>query len=209
MAAELGVPVFDIDIVLEGGSIDVNGQGLLMTTESCLLNPNRNRALSRDQIEEKLAAFLTVDEFLWLGDGIAGDDTDGHIDDLTRFVAAETVVTAVESDPNDINHGPLQDNLKRLRSFRTHNGRSLNVVELPMPPAIVWEGQRLPATYANFYIANHVILLPGYDPRTDEIARGILQEQFPARDVVVIDCTDLIWGFGAFHCLTQQVPAVL
>ncbi len=208
MAAELGVPVFDVDMVLEGGSIDVNGAGLLMTTESCLLNKNRNPALSRDQIEQTLAAHLGVDEFLWLGDGIEGDDTDGHIDDLARFVAEETVVTAIEPNRDDVNHGPLRENLAALKRFHTRAGRPLNVVELPMPPAVVWEGQRLPATYANFYIANHVVLLPGYNKRIDEIARGILQEQFRTREVVVIDCTEMIWGFGAFHCLTQQVPAV-
>jgi len=207
MAAELDVPLFDNAMVLEGGSIDVNGRGLLMTTTSCLLNPNRNPTLNQQQIEEQLTAYLGVEEFLWLGDGIEGDDTDGHIDDLARFVAEDVVVTTVEPNAEDVNHRPLSENLQTLKNFRTRAGRSLQIVELPMPPAVVWEGQRLPATYANFYIANRVVLLPGYNKTTDETARSILQDIFPTREVIVIDCSDLIWGLGAFHCLTQQVPA--
>ncbi|HEX6987610.1 MAG TPA: agmatine deiminase family protein, partial [Planctomycetaceae bacterium] len=206
MASILGVPRFERPIVLEGGSIDVNGAGALLTTEACLLNPNRNPGLSRERIEAELRDGLGVDEVLWLGDGIAGDDTDGHVDDLTRFVAERTVVTVVESDPHDENYAVLRENLRRLRSM-TVGGRPLEVVELPMPPAVVYEGQRLPASYANFYITNGAVLLPGYDRATDERATAILSEHFPNREVVVIDCTDLIWGLGAFHCLTQQVPA--
>lgn len=205
MAEILGVPRLDCDMVLEGGSIDVNGAGALLTTEACLLNPNRNPDLSRDEIERRLRAGLGVEEILWLGDGIAGDDTDGHIDDLTRFVAERTVVTVVESDPHDENYAPLRENLRRLRSM-TVAGRPLEVVELPMPPAVVYDGQRLPASYANFYIANRSVLLPGYDRKTDARAKAVLAELFPTRDVIVIDCTDLVWGLGAFHCLTQQVP---
>jgi len=205
MAEILGVPRIDRDIVLEGGSIDVNGAGALLTTEACLLNPNRNPHLSREQIEAELRAGLGVDEILWLGDGIVGDDTDGHIDDITRFVAERTVVTVVESDPHDENYHLLQDNLRRLRAM-TVSGRPLEIVELPMPPAVVYEDQRLPASYANFYITNRSVLLPGYHPPTDERAKLILADLFPTREIVVIDCTDLIWGLGAFHCLTQQVP---
>jgi agmatine deiminase len=206
MAEILGVPRLDQDIVLEGGSIDVNGAGALLTTEACLLNPNRNPHLSREQIEDRLRRGLGVEEILWLGDGIVGDDTDGHIDDLARFVAERTVVTVVESDPHDENYAPLQDNLRRLRAM-TVAGRPLDFVELPMPPALVYDGQRLPASYANFYITNRSVLLPGYDRRTDARARSILTDLFSNREVIVIDCTDLIWGLGAFHCLTQQVPA--
>jgi agmatine deiminase len=205
MAEILRVPRFEQDMVLEGGSIDVNGCGGLLTTEACLLNPNRNPDLTREQIEERLQSGLGVEEILWLGDGIAGDDTDGHIDDLTRFIAKRTVVTVVESDPADENYEPLRENLRRLR-LMTVAGRPLEVVELPMPPALVYEGQRLPASYANFYITNRSVLLPGYDRKTDARAKAVLAEQFPGREIVVIDCTDLIWGLGAFHCLTQQVP---
>jgi len=203
---ELGLRVFSPGMVLEGGAVDVNGRGTLLTTEACLLHPNRNPGLSRGEIEERLRAYLGVRHILWLGDGIAGDDTDGHVDDLARFVDPETVVAVVEEDPRDENYEPLQENLKRLRSMRDQDGRPLRVETLPMPRPIRHEGQRLPASYANFYIANGVILLPGYDPPRDEVARDTLQRLFPTRRVVVIDCTDLVWGLGAFHCVTQQWP---
>ena len=195
-------------MILEGGSIDVNGEGLLLTSESCLLNPNRNPHLSRDQIERRLQDMLGVHTIYWLGDGIAGDDTDGHIDDMTRFVDPQTIATAVEPDPHDENYRPLQANLERLRAFRTPDGAAFEIIELPMPPPVVHAGQRLPASYANFYVANQVVLLPTYRSDCDERAREILQACFPEREVIGIDCTDLIWGLGAFHCLTQQVPAV-
>jgi agmatine deiminase len=204
---ELGVPVFHPGIVLEGGSIDVNGQGTLLTTEACLLNPNRNPTLHRGAIEEHLRDYLGVKHILWLGDGIAGDDTDGHVDDLTRFVDATTIVTVVEDDPGDENYEPLQENLERLSRMTDQDGRSLRVVQLPMPRPLTHEGQRLPASYANFYIGNEVVLLPTYDPERDEQARDILQTLFPTREVIGIDCTDLVWGLGAFHCVTQQWPA--
>ena len=204
---ELGLPVFHPGIVMEGGSIDVNGQGTLLTTEACLLNPNRNPNLTRADIEARLRAYLGVDHILWLGEGIAGDDTDGHVDDLTRFVDPTTVVTVVEEDPGDENYEPLQENLQRLRRMRDQEGIPLRVELLPMPPALHHEGQRLPASYANFYIANGVVLLPGYDPGRDAEARTTLERLFPDRRVVVIDCTELVWGLGAFHCLTQQWPA--
>ncbi len=207
IAEELSLPVFQPGIVLEGGSIDVNGRGTLLTTESCLLNPNRNPELSRREIEQFLRAYLGMRHILWLGDGIVGDDTDGHIDDLTRFVDDRTVVTVVEDDPSDENYEPLQKNLERLQDMTDQDGLPLRVVTLPMPRGLWHDGQRLPASYANFYIANGVVLLPTYDPARDEEARAILQGLFPSREVVGIDCTDLVWGLGAFHCVTQQWPA--
>jgi agmatine deiminase len=208
IAEECGIPVYHPDMILEGGSIDVNGRGTLLTTEACLLNPNRNPQLDREQIEARLRAYLGVRHILWLGDGIAGDDTDGHVDDLTRFVSPTTVVTVVEDDPSDENYAPLQENLDRLRGMRDQDGTPLQVETLPMPRPLHHEGQRLPASYANFYIANGLVLLPTYDPDRDEEARATLARLLPGRDVVGIDCTDLVWGLGAFHCVTQQWPAV-
>jgi agmatine deiminase len=207
IGAELGLPVFEPGIVMEGGSIDVNGRGTLLTTEACLLNPNRNPQLDRSAIEQCLRDCLGVSKILWLGDGIEGDDTDGHVDDLTRFVHESTVVTVVESDPSDRNYEPLQENLERLRRMSDQNGRPLRVVPLPMPRPLYHEGQRLPASYANFYIANGLVLVPTYDPPRDEEALATLRDVFPGREVVGIDCTDLVWGLGAFHCITQQWPA--
>jgi len=208
MAEELKTPRREGGMILEGGSIEVNGAGLLMTTESCLLNPNRNPHLSQNQIEERLRDYLGVETIYWLGDGIVGDDTDGHIDDITRFVAPHTIVTAVEHDESDANFQPLQENLKLLRDFRTSDGLPFDVIQLPMPPAVIHEGQRLPASYANFYIGNQVVLLPTYRSARDEEAREVLESCFPNREVIGIDCTDIVWGLGAFHCLTQQIPAV-
>ncbi len=207
MAETLGIPCRKGGMVLEGGSIDSNGEGLLLTTEGCLLNPNRNPELSRDQIETRLLEMLGVEKILWLGDGIVGDDTDGHIDDLSRFVAPRTVVTAIEDDPADGNFAPLRENLRRLEAMTDLEGRRLEIVPIPMPPPVVYEGQRLPASYANFYVANKVVLLPTYNHPNDESAQSTLAKLFPGRDVIGLDCTDLIWGLGAFHCLTQQVPA--
>lgn len=207
VAEELGIPVLTPGMILEGGSIDVNGTGALITTEACLLNPNRNPSRSKTEIEAMLRRYLGVSAVLWLGDGIMGDDTDGHVDDLTRFVSPDTVVTVVEEDPRDVNYGVLRDNLDRLRTMHLPDGSPLRVITLPMPRPVVYEGERLPASYANFYIGNEVVLLPGYDAERDELARATLQHLFPARRVVVIDCTPLVWGLGAFHCLTQQWPA--
>ena len=207
IGGELGVPVVAPGMILEGGSIDVNGAGALLTTEQCLLNPNRNPSLSRSEIEDRLRACLGVRKILWLGEGIEGDDTDGHIDDLTRFVSADTVVTVIEPDPRDSNYAPLRDNLERLRAMTDQDAQPLRIVELPMPPAMYYEGQRLPVSYANFYIANGVVLLPGFDRARDAAARAVLQPLFPDREVRVIDCTDLVWGLGAIHCVTQQWPA--
>jgi agmatine deiminase len=206
VAEELGLPVFHPGIVLEGGSIDVNGQGTLLTTESCLLNRNRNPQLDRAAIEQYLRAYLGVSTILWLGEGIVGDDTDGHVDDLTRFVDPTTVVTVLEDNPADENYEPLQSNLERLNRMTDQAGRPLRVVTLPMPHPLWYDGQRLPASYANFYIANGLVLLPTYDPGRDDEARSILQSLFPTREVIGMDCTDLVWGLGAFHCVTQQWP---
>ncbi len=208
IGAKFKIRVFKPGIVMEGGSIDVNGAGTLLTTESCLLNPNRNPSLSRAQIEQHLKDFLGVTKILWLGEGIEGDDTDGHVDDLTRFVDPTTVVTVVEDDPRDANFQPLKENLERLRRMADQDGRPLRVLTLPMPPAMHFDGQRLPASYANFYIANEVVLLPAYHPPTDEVARATLQKCFPTRRVIPVDSRDLVWGLGSFHCVTQQWPAV-
>ena len=203
---ELGIPVISPGMILEGGSIDVNGQGTLLTTEACLLNPNRNPSLSRERIEAQLRRYLGVRHILWLGDGIEGDDTDGHIDDLTRFVGPRTVVTVIEENQADTNYQPLQENLELLRSMTDQDGEPLEIVTLPMPRPLYHEDQRLPASYANFYIGNRVVLLPAYDPPRDAEACATLQRLFPDREVVAIDCTDLVWGLGAFHCVTQQWP---
>ncbi|MEO6067904.1 MAG: agmatine deiminase family protein [Gemmatimonadales bacterium] len=206
VGGKFGIRVFHPGIVMEGGAIEVNGAGTLMTSESCLLNKNRNPQLSRGEIEACLRDYYGVSHILWLGDGIAGDDTDGHIDDMTRFTDAQTVVTAVEPDPKDQNHGPLAENLERLRAMKDQDGLPFRILELPMPPALFQEDQRLPASYANFYIANGVVLMPGYHPPTDEKARAVLAQAFPDREIVVINSTDLLWGLGSFHCVSQQWP---
>jgi agmatine deiminase len=207
VAEILDVPVFYPGMILEGGAIDVNGAGSLLTTESCLLNKNRNPSLSRDEIEQRLRDYLGVRDVLWLGDGIAGDDTDGHIDDLARFVSEKTVITVVEENRDDENYEPLQENLARLQATKIR-GRAIEVITLPMPTRMMREGLRMPATYANFYIANACVLVPTFADHTDEAALSILRECFPNRRVLGIDCRELIWGLGAFHCLTQQQPAV-
>ena len=208
VAELLGVPAFHPGIVMEGGSLDVNGLGTLLTTEACLLNPNRNPALERADIERYLRDFLGVRTIVWLGEGIAGDDTDGHVDDLARFVAPSTVVTVVEDDSADANYRPLQDSLRRLRAARDQDGRSLEVITLPMPGVVTLEGQRLPASYANFYVANEVVLVPTFSHPNDAAALAILGRCFPSRRVLGIESTELVWGLGAFHCATQQQPAV-
>jgi agmatine deiminase len=197
-------------VVLEGGSIDVNGRGSLLTTEECLLSPvqRRNPSLSRRQLEVALCRYLGASNVLWLDRGIAGDDTHGHIDDIARFVAADTVVACVEPSRADVNHEPLAANFARLRSMRDQDGRRLDVVPLPMPRPIVFRGRRLPASYANFYIANGVVLVPVFNDRNDRAALNILAELFPARDVIPIYAGDLVWGLGTLHCLSQQQPAV-
>ena len=207
VAKQLGLPVFDYSgFVLEGGSIDVNGAGSVLTTESCLLNPNRNPKLDRKAIEKCLHETIGVSQVLWLGDGIEGDDTDGHVDDLTRFVSRSVVVTVTEEDESDPNFLPLRTNLDRLHEMRLHDGEPLHVLTLPMPTPILRDGLRLPASYANFYIANEVVLLPVFGEGNDAWAESVLREAFPGRRIVSIDCRELIWGLGAFHCLTQQQP---
>ena len=206
IASVRGLPCFTPDMILEGGSIEVNGQGTLITTESCLLNPNRNPALDRAAIEQRLSDYLGVRKVLWLGEGIAGDDTDGHVDDLTRFVDAQTVVAAVEPDSQHPNHPPLQVNLQRLQAMCTQDGNSLRVIELPMPEPVLDQGERLPASYANFYIGNRTVLMPAFGQSRDADAQAILQQCFPSRRVLPLDSTNLIRGLGSFHCLTQQEP---
>lgn len=208
IAKELGLPVYHPGIVMEGGSVEFNGRGTLLTSTSCLLNKNRNPHLSQQEIEQYLVDYYGADHILWVDEGIVGDDTDGHIDDTVRFVNEDTVVTVVEENKNDENYGLLQHNLKQLKQMRLENGKQLNIVELPMPDAVVYEDMRLPASYANFYIANKSVIVPTYNCKNDEKALTILQEYFPDREVVGIDSTDIIWGLGSFHCLSQQEPEI-
>ena len=200
----------DHHVVLEGGSIDVNGGGLMLTTEECLLSKiqQRNPGLTRKELEQVFADYLGIEKVIWLGRGIAGDDTHGHIDDIARFVAPETIVAVVESSRSDANYQALQENLQRLRSATDLLGRKLQIVELPLPRAIMFQGQRLPASYANFYIANAAVLVPTFNDPNDRIASGILSELITDRPVVGIHAVDLVWGLGALHCLTQQQPAL-
>ena len=207
MAEDLLVPAFKADMILEGGSIDVNGDGLLMTTESCLLNPNRNSDLGRDDIEQRLRDYLGIEHVIWLKEGIVGDDTDGHIDDLARFVGPKRIVAAVESDPASENYDILQNNLEVLKGIRLSDGSALEVVELPMPAQRQVKSITMPASYANFYVGNGTVLVPTFEDEKDAEAIAVLQRAFPSRRIVGLYCGDLIWGLGAFHCLTQQVPA--
>jgi agmatine deiminase len=198
------------ELVLEGGSIDTNGAGILLTTEECLLSPvqQRNPGVTREQLEQAFHDYLGIDQVLWMNRGIAGDDTHGHVDDITRFVGSETIVTVVEPNRDDENHQPLAENLDRLRSAHTLDGKPFRIVELPLPSPVIFEGQRLPASYANFYIANGLILVPTFNDPNDRRALNILAELFPQHRVVGIHCVDFIWGLGALHCMTQQQPAV-
>ena len=208
----LKVPRFEPGIVMEGGSIEVNGAGVVLTTEQCLLNPNRNPELNQAQIEQYLKTYLGVQKVLWLGKGIVGDDTDGHVDDLARFVSPSVIVCAVEEDPADANYELLQDNLERLRHMTDAQGRSFEIVSLPMPGIVGGESSetrnldRLPASYANFYIANRVVLAPLFGHANDARALETLQLLFPTRRVVGINCEPLLWGMGTIHCVTQQQP---
>jgi agmatine deiminase len=196
-------------IVLEGGSIDVNGAGTILTTEECLLSKQqqRNPHMARIHYEKAFADYLGAPHTIWLGRGILGDDTHGHVDDLTRFVAKSTVVTMVEPNSRDVNHAPLRANLRRLQSARDQDGRQLTIVELPMPQPVIFEGRHLPASYANFYIANGVVLVPVFNRANDRVALETLAQLFPTREIVPIYSGDFIWGFGAMHCMTQQQPA--
>jgi agmatine deiminase len=196
-------------VVLEGGSIDVNGRGTLLTTEECLLSKvqQRNPGMKRADYEQIFADYLGIKQVIWLGSGIAGDDTHGHVDDIARFVAPDTVVTAVEANPKDANYAPLRENLRRLRETTDQDGRPLAIIELPMPTPVIFEGRRLPASYGNFYIANRVVLVPVFNDSNDRFALDTLADLFPDREVIGIYSGDLIWGFGAMHCMTQQQPA--
>jgi agmatine deiminase len=214
VADQLGLPSWQPAcagrrVVLEGGSIDGNGQGLLLTTEECLLSPvqARNPGLTRADLEQVFSDYLGVKKVLWLGRGIAGDDTHGHVDDLARFVGPRTLVTAIEDNPADDNYRPLQENLERLRGMTDEAGRSLEVVPLPMPGPVVFAGQRLPASYANFYVANDRVLVPTFNDPNDRRALGVLADLFPGRKVIGVHAVDLVWGLGTLHCLTQQQPA--
>jgi agmatine deiminase len=196
-------------LVLEGGSIDTNGAGISLTTEECLLSDvqQRNPGVSREKLEQAFHDFLGVDQIIWLGSGIAGDDTHGHVDDISRFVGPETIVTAVEPDTRDANHAPLAENLQRLKSARTLDDKQFTLVELPLPRPVIFRGQRLPASYANFYIANGLVLVPTFNDPNDRVALSILADVFPGRDVIGIHSVDLVWGLGTLHCMTQQQPA--
>ena len=219
LASTLQFPVRKIDMVLEGGSIDVNGKGTLLTTENCLLNPNRNPSFSKEKIEQHLKENLGVTHILWLKEGIQGDDTSGHVDDLTRFVGPRTVVTVVQEDPNDPDFAPLQENLGRLKTMKDQDGNPLEIIPIAQPKPVYVsehqptkakvtekEGFRIPASYANFYIANECVLLPVWNDPKDADAISTLQKCFPGRRIVPIDSRILTWGFGSFHCLTQQQP---
>ncbi len=207
IAAYQQLPLYSATLVLEGGAIDVNGCGSLLTTESCLLNPNRNPLLRKRQIEQHLRDYLGVTEILWLGDGLAGDDRDGHIDSVARFVDPTTIVAVTEPDPASPNHLVLEDNLCRLRALRTPGGEPFRIIPLPMPGPVEHQGQPLPASYANFYIANRLVIVPTYRDPNDPEALDVLRRVFPGRRVIGIDSTDLIWGLGSFHSLSQQEPA--
>jgi agmatine deiminase len=196
-------------VVLEGGSIDVNGCGTLLTTEECLLSKvqQRNPGMDREAYEQGFAEYLGATNVIWLGKGISGDDTHGHVDDLSRFVSPDTVVIMVESNTGDTNHRPLRDNLRRLHAARDQAGKRLNIVELPMPRPVIFESRRLPASYANFYIANNVVLVPVFNDPNDRIALNTLAELFASRAIIPIYSGDLVWGLGTMHCMTQQQPA--
>ncbi|MBS1591670.1 MAG: agmatine deiminase family protein [Bacteroidetes bacterium] len=198
--------VFEPKIIMEGGSVEFNGEGTLLTSTACLLNPNRNPHLNKQQIEEYLINYYGVEQILWVDEGIVGDDTDGHIDDTVRFVNADTVITVVEENKQDENYNLLQHNLKQLQQMRLLNGKQLNIIELPMPNTVIYENQRLPASYANFYICNEYVIVPTFRCAKDDKALQIIQSAFKDRDVIGIDSTDIIWGLGSFHCLSQQEP---
>ena len=208
----LKVPRFEPGIVMEGGSIEVNGDGCVLTTEQCLLNPNRNPHLSKNEIEQYLKDYVGVEKVLWLGEGIVGDDTDGHIDDIARFVSPNVIVCAVEDDSRDANYKLLQDNLRRLQTMTDVKGRSMEIVTLPMPGIVGGKNtggrdlDRLPASYANFYIANGDVLAPVFGHPNDARALEVLQTVFPDRHVIGINCEPLVWGMGTIHCVTQQQP---
>ncbi|UFH45906.1 agmatine deiminase family protein [Flavobacterium galactosidilyticum] len=210
----LNIPVTQViykgkPVIVEGGAIDTNGRGTLLTSEECLMHPDiqvRNPNFSKEDYEAVFKEYLGITNVIWLGDGVEGDDTHGHIDDLCRFVNEDTIVTIVETDPQDHNYKPLQDNLKRLQNAKLENGKSPVIVALPMPKRLDFEGLRLPASYANFLILNNSVLVPTFNDSNDRVALNIISECFPDREIIGISCTDFIWGFGTLHCLSQQIP---
>ena len=207
IAAALGLRRFEKKMIMEGGSLEVNGAGLLLTTESCLLNRNRNPAMSKAEIEQALRDFLGVHTIHWLGDGIIGDDTDGHIDDMTRFFSADGIVTVLESNKRDKNYPILLENLERLHALRTPEGKKFKVVALPMPKPCWCDGQQMPASYANFLVINGAVLMPAFrQPKRDAAAAEVLAACFPGREIIPIDCLELVWGLGTLHCISQQQP---
>lgn len=208
IAKEKQLPLFYPNIIMEGGSVDFNGAGTVLTSKCCLLNPNRNPHLNQAQIEKYLCDYYGVQQVLWVSEGIVGDDTDGHIDDTVRFVNEDTVVTVVEENKESENYALLQQNLTELKQMRLLNGKQLNIIELPMPADVIYEDQLLPASYANFYISNGHVVVPTYRCAQDDKALQIIQACFPTREVVGIDSTDIIWGLGSFHCLSQQEPSI-
>ncbi len=202
------IPVYHPGIIMEGGSVEFNNNGTLITSTACLLNPNRNPQLNQQQIEEYLYNYYGIKQVLWVDEGIVGDDTDGHIDDTVRFINDDTVITVIEENRNDENFELLQHNLRQLKKMRLLNGKQLNIVELLMPDELIYEDQRLPCSYANFYIANKSVIVPTFRSPKDEKALQLIQQCFPNREVTGIDSTDIIWGLGSFHCLSQQEPLV-
>ena len=202
------LPVFHPGIVMEGGSVEFNGKGTILTSTACLLNPNRNPNLNQSEIEKYLCNYYGVEQILWIEEGIIGDDTDGHIDDTVRFVNEDTVLAVVEENKQDENYELLQTNLKQLTKLRLLNGKQLNIIELPMPDKVIYKEHRLPASYANFYISNKSVIVPVFNSKKDDEALQIIQQCFPERQVVGIDSTDIIWGLGSFHCLSQQEPLI-
>jgi agmatine deiminase len=208
IANYLNLPVAHAGIIMEGGSVEFNGAGSILTSKSCLLNPNRNPGLGQEQIEQYLFDFYGADQVLWVEDGIVGDDTDGHIDDTTRFVNTDTVVACVETDKSDANYRVLQTNLKMLGEMRLLNGKQLNVIELPMPKAVIIDNFRTPGSYANFLICNAGVIVPVFDNPNDDMAVEILSRAFPERKIIPLKSTEIIWGQGSFHCLSQQEPQV-
>ena len=210
----LNIPVTSVQykgkpVIVEGGAIDTNGCGTLLTSEECLMHPDiqvRNPNFTKADYEAVFKEYLGITNVIWLGDGIEGDDTHGHIDDLCRFVNEDTIVTIVESDSNDSNYKPLQDNLKRLQNAKLENGKSPKIVQLPMPKRLDFDGLRLPASYANFLILNTCVLVPTFNDSNDRIALNILADCFPNREIIGISAVDFIWGFGTLHCLSQQIP---
>lgn len=208
IAKQYDIPVYHPGIVMEGGSVDFNGNGTVLTSTCCLLNKNRNPQFTQSQIENYLLNYYGMEQVLWVDEGIIGDDTDGHIDDTVRFVNEDTVIAVVEENKHDENYALLQKNLKDVSQMRLLNGKQLNIVELPMPDEIIYRDQRLPASYANFYIANKSVIVPTFRSKKDEKALKIIAECFPGRKITGIDSTEIIWGLGSFHCLSQQEPQV-